>query len=333
MSSVSQSDKLAARVAVKVPQPDSLVEVRLTPPESNFEIKVSPGDDVIELRISPGSSLIEVRISPPGHQVALDADEPPALSDEEKPEEEVVAGVSRSEFAAMVADEEAAEAKKLLSDLGDQEPTSGLAEPETVEPELIEPELIEPEEPEPAEETEPPPPVVEPVTEATIAEPEDELDEEKAEPEPEPEPEPEEKVKNGASGLIGQAAREALDRLSAAVQEEQAAALAATKDSKDSEPEAKADLKADATVMVEIYDDGEASTAADTVTPLPDDELMDISQMEQDEDLAIENIDVAGLSDIDLDKSRLAVDHSDGQSAIKAKPLTQARPGHTIVPE
>jgi hypothetical protein len=64
MSSLKDTDKLCAKLSVKVPQPDSLVEVRVTPPDSNFEVKVLPGEEVIELIIRPVGSLIEVRIGP-----------------------------------------------------------------------------------------------------------------------------------------------------------------------------------------------------------------------------------------------------------------------------
>ncbi len=135
MTSKAKTEYPAARVAVKVPHPDSLVEVRVSPPESNFEVKVSPGQELIELLIRPGASLIEVRITPPGSgaEARLESE----LSSEDAPtrlvlagnqnspkkggthgdEEEVVAGVSQSEFAAMVEEEEAAEAKKLLDQM------------------------------------------------------------------------------------------------------------------------------------------------------------------------------------------------------------------------
>jgi hypothetical protein len=70
MSSLKDSAKLCAKLAVKVPQPDSLVEVRVTPPDSNFEVKILPGEDVIELTIRPVGSLIEVRIGPSGLEPA-----------------------------------------------------------------------------------------------------------------------------------------------------------------------------------------------------------------------------------------------------------------------
>ncbi|MDR1921425.1 MAG: hypothetical protein LBS31_06750 [Candidatus Adiutrix sp.] len=86
MSSHIDSDKPAARVAVKVPHPDSLVEVRVSPPENNFEVKVSSGGEVIEVRIQPGASLIEVRISPPRPWAADEEDPPrPWATDEEDP--------------------------------------------------------------------------------------------------------------------------------------------------------------------------------------------------------------------------------------------------------
>ena len=131
MSSASINNS-AAKVAVKVPFPDSVIEVRMSPPDSNFEVKVTPGGDVIELLIRPGCSQIEVRITQPGDQgedkaplfsedKAADGssghDETPAGESAEEAEEEVVPGVSKSEFAAMVEEDAADEAKKLLAEM------------------------------------------------------------------------------------------------------------------------------------------------------------------------------------------------------------------------
>ena len=133
MSTIAQSDKPTAKMAIKVPKPDSLVEVRVSPPESNFEVKVTPGGDVIELLIRPGASFIEVRISPPGTENAMtwaggNADscgpveaEPSAKELPNEATEEVVPGVSKAEFKAMVEEEEASEAKKLLATLENSE--------------------------------------------------------------------------------------------------------------------------------------------------------------------------------------------------------------------
>lgn len=129
MSSISKTDQLSARVSVKVPQPDSLVEVRVTPPDSNFQVKVSPGDDVIELLIRPGASMVEVRISPPGSDDRLDdefdQDRVEEALDGASTEKEVVPGVSQAEFAAMVEEEESAEAKKLLDQMAEAEEVAG----------------------------------------------------------------------------------------------------------------------------------------------------------------------------------------------------------------
>jgi len=142
MTSYSNSKNPAAKLMVKVPHPDSLVEVRVSPPESNFEVKVSPGEELIELLIRPGAGLIEVRIVPPGSQAAsrLDSEFSNNFEDEKlvldgalgdgleirsnpgDDEEEVVTGVSRREFAAMVEEEEGAEAKKLLDRLAEESP-------------------------------------------------------------------------------------------------------------------------------------------------------------------------------------------------------------------
>lgn len=124
MSSISKTDQLSARVSVKVPRPDSLVEVRVTPPDSNFQVKVSPGDDVIELLIRPGASMVEVRISPPSGDNKLDDEFDQDRGGEEDgipPENEVLPGVSQAEFAAMVEEEESAEAKKLLDQMAEAE--------------------------------------------------------------------------------------------------------------------------------------------------------------------------------------------------------------------
>lgn len=126
MSSISKIDQLSARVSVKVPRPDSLVEVRVTPPDSDFQVKVSPGDDVIELLIRPGASMVEVRISPPGEDNKLDDEfnqdqDRGGEEDGAPPENEVVPGVSQAEFAAMVEEEESAEAKKLLDQMAEAE--------------------------------------------------------------------------------------------------------------------------------------------------------------------------------------------------------------------
>lgn len=153
MSSAANIKNTAARVAVKVPFPDSLVEVRMSPPESNFEVKVTPGGEVIELLIHPGCSQIEVRITQPGNQdeersAPPEEEQSPQEPKPESPagaaqaseakvqttpvseakaapsvepapaEEEVVPGVSRAEFAAMAEEDAADEAKKLLAEMG-----------------------------------------------------------------------------------------------------------------------------------------------------------------------------------------------------------------------
>lgn len=134
MSSASAIKNSAAKVAVKVPFPDSLIEVRMSPPESNFEVKVTPGGEVIELLIRPGCSQIEVRITQPtdkgeGRKTAppeTEGSEPGGKNDPEansapevfgKAEDEVVPGVSKAEFAAMAEQDAADEAKKLLAEM------------------------------------------------------------------------------------------------------------------------------------------------------------------------------------------------------------------------
>jgi|GEM_PF-1943434 AAA ATPase containing von Willebrand factor type A (vWA) domain len=155
MSSISKTDQLSARVSVKVPRPDSLVEVRVSPPDSNFQVKVSPGDDVIELLIQPGASMVEVRISPPSEEESeklagqfrlpsgahFQPEPAPGQGDGEPSPtgDEVLPGVSRAEFAAMVEEEESAEAKKLLDQMAEDEnvaaesrPASGYQLPDEV---------------------------------------------------------------------------------------------------------------------------------------------------------------------------------------------------------
>lgn len=73
MSSYSKNDAPAAKVVMRVPTPDSLVEVMVSPPDSNFEVKVAPGEEIIELHIRAGSnSYVEVRICPPVDNKILD---------------------------------------------------------------------------------------------------------------------------------------------------------------------------------------------------------------------------------------------------------------------
>ena len=57
--------ELASKVAVKVPQPDSVIEVKVSPPGGDIEVQVAPSGDSIEVRVSPGGRLVEVRIGPP----------------------------------------------------------------------------------------------------------------------------------------------------------------------------------------------------------------------------------------------------------------------------
>lgn len=151
MSSITDL-KNTARVAIKVPSPDSLIEVRMMPPESNFEVKVTPGGDVIELLIHPGCSQIEVRIIKPENNEEEVLAEPPLVTDqkieprekatvEPEPTEaplatslveseacaeaeeqggEVLSGLSKKEFEAMVEEEAADQAKKLLATMPDE---------------------------------------------------------------------------------------------------------------------------------------------------------------------------------------------------------------------
>ncbi len=150
------------------------------------------------------------------------------------------------------------------------------------------------------------------------------------------EEEPEEDAQNPAaenSEIIGAAALEALARFSAEVQEEQAALEEAVANPPQPAPAPEKLARADATVMVMLYEDSEPHfNPADTATPPPEDELMDLSQVELDDELAIGPIDVAGLGELDLDKSRLPESRGP-QLPIKARPMVQAIPGNTVVPD
>ncbi|MDL2226172.1 hypothetical protein LJB86_00740 [Deltaproteobacteria bacterium OttesenSCG-928-M10] len=406
MSTIAQSDKPAARMAVKVPRPDSLVEVRVSPPDSNFEIKVTPGGDVIELLIRPGASFIEVRISPPGEYENSELagcgesgrawtearpaspdekftapesleDPPEDLSAEDR--EEVVTGVSKAEFKAMVEEEEAAEAKKLLAELDADEPLdlfpaaekSGYVLPEEAKQALeavddldyldtleeppagqleIEAEPVDQEEPEPAlepgdaemiaafagqaEEDEPP-------ADGGDDEPSLSVDEQTPDapgsetPVDEDGPESEQVDTESDSPALNTGAREALARLSAAVQDEEPTGQqpAETPSAGREEP-AGAALAVDAsdTVMVEMIDDADPTPnlAAETASPLSDDEQMDLSSMEGDEELDIEPINVNDM-EFDLEKSRPASGHG-SPGTLRAKPMVKVNPANTIVP-
>ena len=88
---------------------------------------------------------------------------------------------------------------------------------------------------------------------------------------------------------------------------------------------------ADTTVMVQMYEDMSSfNSAADTATPLSEDEEMEIGPM--DEELSLGSIDMDGLEDLDLEKSpppRKARD----RSVPRAKALSTVVPGNTIIPK
>ncbi|MDR1043671.1 MAG: hypothetical protein LBP33_00925 [Candidatus Adiutrix sp.] len=310
MSSDPKPVQPAARVAVKVPQPDSLVEVRVTPPDSHFEVKVSPGSELIELLIHPGPSLIEVRIVPPGlsleDRLEKDLPESPAPD-----EDEVLAGVSRAEFAALVEEEEAAEAKELLARMDDDErrrPPRDYAAPEEIKP--IPAGTEEPGEDESGAGV---PPEIAPAGEGLIGG-EAEADEDDRKP-------------PGAG--IGIAAQKALARLSAAVTAEREALEKPAGAPAEGRPPEESPPPADSTIMVEIYDDGETPLPEASAVPLlPEDERMDLSLMETEEELLVGPVDLSALA-IDLDKSRLP--DADDRRVVKARPMLKVNPTNTIV--
>lgn len=428
MSTIAQFNKPAARMTVKVPHPDSLVEVRVSPPESNFEIKVAPGGDVIELLIRPGASSIEVRITPVKCENGTLAEqdesvrawtradpvppdenfsgpenlESPAQDLSAEDEGEVVTGVSKAEFKAMVAEEAAAEAKKLLAELDDIGPTDllpvsgicGYVLPEEAKKSLeavddldylddledpsgginqsefitsddaylhqdastagadsigqseIETEKGDQDEPEPA---------LEP-GDAFTDQAVEELAADNSNDDGEPSPAVEERdpeladseAPNGGEGpehgpagpesdssAINTGTRDALARLSAAVQDEDATVhqLSESVPPDWNEPAvATPAMDAANTVMVETINDADPAPnmAAETITPLSDDDQMDLSPIEGDEELDIEPISITHM-EFDLEKSR-PVQGSGGPKVLRAKPMAKVNPGETIVP-
>lgn len=100
------------------------------------------------------------------------------------------------------------------------------------------------------------------------------------------------------------------------------------------DPEASHGLRriapADATIMVQMYDDLETfNPAADTVTPLSEDEEMEIGPM--DEELSLGPIDIDKLEESDLGGDR-GTDPADERGLPRAKPLSTVVPGNTIIP-
>lgn len=135
-----------------------------------------------------------------------------------------------------------------------------------------------------------------------------------------------------APEVIGAAAQDALARLNLAVREELAAIESV---SQPSAPTSAATYvtSADSTIMVEMYDDYEPGpNPADTVTPPPEEDLMDLSSVEKDDDLAIEPIDMDDLGDLDLERSHFA-ETKTTKSVIKARPMAEVIPANTVVPE
>ncbi|MDR3038548.1 MAG: hypothetical protein LBV21_04560, partial [Candidatus Adiutrix sp.] len=119
-----------------------------------------------------------------------------------------------------------------------------------------------------------------------------------------------------------EAVREALARLSAAIGEDQAVPAGGLT------PVPPKPAKPDSTVMVEVYDDAEPTAVPEPSPPLSEEEQLDLSPVEnQDEELALGPIDIAGLEGVDLDKS-----HHAGGTVVKAKPMIKATPSGTIVP-
>ena len=317
------SDRLCAKVAVKVPQPDSLVEVRVTPPDSNFEVKVLPSEEVIELTIRPVGSLIEVRIGPTG----IEADsavggtrevlDQTAEIEEAEPAEageplvitahpgELPPELDPADPAFKLPDETL---KLLVDEEGDKinpsqveamaDPSRGYAEEEAPEAAETPDEAPAVDEAPEAAETPDEAPAEDEAPEA--AETPDEAPAEEEAPEAAETPDEAPAVEGAPEavglegGSAGPAARAALARLSAAFSEDLA----------DNVPAAN-------------------SPAPDVPAPLTEEEdLAPVAR--QDKELAVGPIDVQKPDAVDTEKSH--------GTPIKAKPMVKAASSGTIVP-
>lgn len=350
-------------VEVRVTPPDSAFQVKVSPGEEVIELLIQPGSSMVEVRISPPSQEDSEKLAgqfsrPSG------VDFQPGEGDATLSGDEPLPGVSRAEFAALVEEAESAEAKKLLEQMAEAspgQPEAPEAAPEAPEAdELDQPPLAGPQ-PDNLAETElaaepddfDQPDDFDDRPEALTLENEDlEI---VAKPTPAGALAPAEPAASrtlewvpvspsGAPieeddqpldpGVVGAAALDALARLNLAVQEEEAALEEEFSRPAAQPSGAAANLSsADSTIMVEMYDDYEPGpNPADTVTPPAEDELMDISEVEKDEDLAVGPIDVDGLGELDLEKSHFAESKNE-EAAIRARPMVQVIPGNTVVPE
>lgn len=141
-----------------------------------------------------------------------------------------------------------------------------------------------------------------------------------------------------APEVIDAAALGALVRLNQAVREERLAiekAFLPVEKPKPGEATVAADgfIDADCTIMVEIYDEVEPeSNPAEAVAPLPEDEIMDLGQLEKEAELAVGFIyanDPGPFSPVEVQ----LVESGDDPNMVKARPMARVIPNNTMVPE
>jgi len=146
-----------------------------------------------------------------------------------------------------------------------------------------------------------------------------------------------------APEVIDAAALSALARLNQAVREEQAAEQAAIEEAfeKEEKPAKPGEATiaagsfngADHTIVVEMYADDEPGlNPAEAVTPLPEDEIMDLGQMEKEAEQAIGFADANGQGEPDSAENYFA-EAGDDQNMFKARPMARVIPNNTMVPE
>jgi hypothetical protein len=289
MSSLKDSDKLCAKLSVKVPQPDSLVEVRVTPPDSNFEVKILPGEEVIELTIRPVGSLIEVRIGPAGMEPAearkilepVAADPDLDYAAEEVPAEEAKdSPVETAPAEAPDFDENLGEVSAVPD--SDDHPSSGAAGPA----------------------------VLAALARLSVAVGEDRaaldnvLEAQSQSPKPEPaQPDLEEEVSPLAvePALAGSAEPEAMVAEESCLENSPLVSLLTEEE--------------EAALASPLAEEEESAPAP----PLAEEDDLEPAAEHQDEELAIGPIDVQDLAGVDLDQGR-----PDDGPVVKAKPLVKA---------
>lgn len=141
-----------------------------------------------------------------------------------------------------------------------------------------------------------------------------------------------------APEVIDAAALGALVRLNQAVREERLAiekAFLPVERPKPGEATVAADgfIDADCTIMVEIYDEAEPeSNPAEAVAPLPEDEIMDLGQLEKEAELAGGSIyaNVPGpFGPVEVQ----LVEPGEDPNMVKARPMARVIPNNTVVPE